>query len=286
METFFFSITLLFLTYKILYSEKDYKTIFLLFIFLSYKTPRNFDFTSFHSVSLSRKIYETFKASFICIFAVYSSFLLVEMALLWRCFPSSFYVKFGNALQGSKAFLSFLFHSFPLLVLIAAHGTWEEKIYTTFLYLSSTHFFMSNLIMNFSNRFLYHIFPALSLISAKIVERKIKSLRKTLMLSLIVLVFFVNLNDMTLISVYGWNMAHSYAILGKTLHNCNISHSYRKMLLGDIGLIGYFSDWYILDYWGLGSVHFAKANESKRLKVINQTHPSLLFLYSMNGISP
>jgi len=209
-------------------------------------------------------------------------YFLIHYLLFSNIFPNTFYVKTNGNLS-LRNFIYFSLYAMPLTLLIA------KKKYTLFFFLSLffgtliVNYSTSKLMMNYVERFGFHIFAPVFLLTVYIsskyhneyfilsnfpilkINKKISAKVIINLCLLFVCIIFawntMNLGTLAHISNYYPRALDAHAELGKTLSKLTSSSTPRieGFSFGDAGMTAYHSNLIALDNVGLGSSLVAKS---------------------------
>lgn len=224
-------------------------------------------------------------------------------------FPNSFYIKFGNLARGMAWLLDTigtLAGALTIILLFLPSSKRKSQIkigtksyFILFVCFGILAYPMSNLTMNYMGRFIFHFMPViiLSLIFSLCALSKKRDMadsrgngQKALMIIFFAMfcIFPQFHNDeleMPRLGLYESHLAYSHLALATALNEADIPEEDKTLALGDAGIIPYYSEWFTYDYVGLNN-EFIAHNKSQRTEYINNAQPTVLILYSYNGLYP
>jgi hypothetical protein len=198
-------------------------------------------------------------------------------------FPNAFYVKSANAVFNPKQVIGYLIENIKywwLLILFFSSLNFNFKILlfvsffiNLFLYANS------DLQMNYADRFPFQTFAPFFLVSFIIVKDKFN-----LFITFFVTIVFVGsiINEANVnkkVRDYP-NLYNAHGELGRSLYK--FKNENMTLMIGDAGLIPYFSEWYTYDFIGLANKHIAHYGLTDNY--LKNIDPDLFVLYSNSNI--
>jgi arabinofuranosyltransferase len=302
LETILYSFLMLLIfvkIYDILFLCKiDYYSIPVLCFLLTMLRPEGFIISAFSVLFYliySFKLHSN-RIKVLSIFLIFLFLIIIFYIFRYNyfgyIFPNTYYVKVGSLSKGRIWIRDSIYLLLPLLFPILFSIFNKKNIrfiifFLIFIFLSSISYMISDLMMDYSFRFLYHIFPiilfAIGIISNEYIK-KYKHFRFSIItFSLIFCVFCWSQIDVVGLLAYGNNINEVYIKLGKRLHNLDIPIEYKTLCIGDAGSIPYYSEWNCIDFIGLNDLVIAHKLQKPEDYIFNK-HSSVLFLYSNGGI--
>lgn len=220
-------------------------------------------------------------------------YLLINKAYFGYALPNTFYAK-SKAAFSFNEFINFLFFSSPIFLLLLLGRLKIFLLIFTYSFVLALNYSMSNLAMNYSARFAFHIFIPIYIfliyvsaikkdfIKIKVEESKLFKLKSgnciKLILMFFLLVFIKTSNtDSHLVSYYP-RALDSYAALGKTLAEISERYKIKSFTIGDAGMAAYHSNLITLDNVGLGSSLVIQKGLTTEL--LDSYKPDLIAFYS------
>jgi hypothetical protein len=233
---------------------------------------------------------------------------------VWRAiyfgwlFPNTFYVKFGHIFNG----LEWLFGSLGtvvgvLLVILLgvvvtqppARQSRQVLYYSAFFLVCVVPYCLSSTMMNYMNRYLYHLLPAMftalalslavlteALTAAAARQRMARWVVPTGCLVLCLLPLFHQAKrELAYVSLYSLHMENAHIALANSLREATVPPALRTVAMGDVGALPYYSGWKTYDFVGLTNETVAHQWSSKSQYIATQ-RPSVLILYSRDGRQP
>lgn len=229
---------------------------------------------------------------------------------LWRylyfgwLLPNTFYVKFGQPFDGIEWFSRSISSLVGFIVItILAHIILARQkrnnllallLYIIFLIAAILPYLMSNLMMNYMNRFLFHVLPVIFVILVlslykigEIVPKEyIKRLGvKVIFLLVICICIFPLLHkdktELAHMALYEAHLKNAHIALANALKQSEINQDLRSLAVGDAGAIPYYSKWTSYDFVGLND-EFAAHNPRRKTQYFRDKKPSILILYATN----
>ncbi|MFH1700188.1 MAG: hypothetical protein ABIE07_06340 [Candidatus Zixiibacteriota bacterium] len=247
---------------------------------------------------------------------IYSLFLLFFPGLvyfIWRVIyfgwllPNTFYVKFGQPFDGIEwlaisigSLAGIIVVIYMAYALTRNHG--QKKLvvplyYVSFLITAILAYCGSNLMMNYMNRFLFHVLPVIFLIftlemHALFCRSDNNKTGKSASYGLIIIIVIICLfplfhkdkTETAHMALYESHLKNAHINLAYSLKKINIPKELKRLAVGDAGAIPYYSEWVSYDFVGLND-EFAAHNPSDKSDYIMEKKPSLLILYSGDGIN-
>jgi hypothetical protein len=194
-----------------------------------------------------------------------------------QIFPNPYYVK--NIYSAAKALNAFA-RSLPLLiVLLFFAALLRDNVFTLFTVLSLAIFSFvyapSQLLMNFADRFRFQIFFPLMLFFAISLKQKYR----LLLVPLFLFCFwpmYGNIRYFSWLKYYGPVLNRAYKELGVRLAQFKDRHY--TFLVGDAGVLPYYSEWKCYDPIGLADKEVARRGLSQQY--LEKIRPDLISLYS------
>ncbi|MEE9443814.1 MAG: hypothetical protein V3V99_14215 [candidate division Zixibacteria bacterium] len=219
--------------------------------------------------------------------------------------PNTFYVKFGQPFNGIE-WLAKSFGSLAGIIIIAilsyatGRHTEQKKIitplyYFVFLIMAILAYSASNLMMNYMNRFLFHILPVVFLILALELHTIFSndSNNKSsvpvscgYIFAIVIICTFPLLHrdktETAHMALYESHLNNAHIKLANELKQVHLPQELKTLAVGDAGAIPYYSEWVSYDFVGLNDEYVAH-NPSDKSDFIMGKKPTLLILYSENG---
>lgn len=240
-------------------------------------------------------------------------FLPGAVYFVWRytyfgwMFPNTFYVKFGDPLNGIR-WLAESAGSITVIMLAAAFflitrpaGSRLRLTLFVVLFLAAAvaPYSYSHLMMNYMNRFMFHVMPVLVLLMAIGIESITRLLRGAHRTSaaaetvfcIVIAVFGLwpavsrDKAQVAHLGLYESHLRNAHIRLADALVAADVPPELRTLTVGDAGAIPYFTDWHCYDYVGLNDETIAH-QPSRRSAHIAEARPSVMILYSQDGRTP
>lgn len=250
-------------------------------------------------------------------FAGYITAFLVLPGLvyfIWRYYyfgwlmPNTFYVKFGSLDVGIRWLVYKLGLIVGVLVTAAlayrCTAGFPRRFFLAlyligFLGMALLPYSMSELMIDYMNRFLFHILPVIFLVLALSLESLFGAIEKTCEkkitycswhMVIIVCICILPLlhgdkREMAPLSLYDYRLANAHVLLAESLREADIPRELKTLTLGDAGAIPYFSGWQTYDFIGLTDETVAHDQPGKA-DYIAANNPTIMILYSIDGKKP
>ena len=207
--------------------------------------------------------------------------------------PNTFYAKKGAVLNRNFILKTLIVLS-PLGYVLYRTRSTLILFYLLFMFVVGFKYSTSLLSMNYSERFLYHIFLPTFLISTYFLAKdalgdinKLSDLTRIKYIVLgIPLLFYlsVSLKGSIKMNFYYNRLLNAHVSLGKTLYESKEKYNINSITIGDAGATPYLSDLLTLDKIGLGSSKVIKSNGVNE-EILNAYEPNLLIMRAdTNGI--
>lgn len=215
--------------------------------------------------------------------------------------PNTFYVKVGHFWQGLFWAAGALFLLLPLLlVLTLVPGERDGRdalvprrlqYYAVTAVVAVLPYAVSNLLMNYAERFLFHVFPllvvmlGLGLASLRAALPALPAGRwNALAVLLLLAVLKTGAPDPAMDLRHGYHLYDAHVALGKALAAAAVPPAHRSLAIGDAGAVPYYSGWSTVDFIGLNDTAIAHGGDPTAR--ILQAQPALAILYSRDGQRP
>ncbi|MEZ5357614.1 MAG: hypothetical protein R3F48_02205 [Candidatus Zixiibacteriota bacterium] len=251
-------------------------------------------------------------------FLIATSLLLVLPGLIYFVarysyygwfFPNSFYVKFGGLVNGLEWILGAAGSLVGCLIIILLASPRKNQIrqrrigtklyFLLFLFFSVIVYPISDLMMNFMGRFLYHLIPVIIFTVAFSLDnlREIflrglyadhrRATVVTVLLGLLCILPLVHSDkrEVAHMALYTPHLKYSHIALAKVLADSDVPSDKRTLAVGDAGAIPYYSRWTAYDLVGLNDETIAHHREHAT-DYIRRANPTVLILYSYDGVTP
>jgi arabinofuranosyltransferase len=286
--------------YDIVFVNKlDYYSIPVLCFLLTTLRPEGFIISSFsiliyfiysYKLLTNRKKIIGITSIFIILAILFFVFRYIYFGYI---FPNTYYVKVGNIKAGRLWIRDSLYLMLPLLIPIVLSLFTKKNIKLiifsfVFLLFSSASYVISQLLMDYSFRFLYHVTPIILFVFGLIANEFInKKYNKFFIVafSVIFIVFCWSQRDSIDMLVYGKNLNEVYINFGKRLYSIEIPDEYKSICLGDAGAIPYYSQWDCIDFVGLNDLVIAHKLQEREDYILRKKN-TILLLFSSDGIEP
>lgn len=216
--------------------------------------------------------------------------------------PNVFYVKVGHFSKGMFWLLNTLIkiNVVMLSILLSYYFISKNEIlikksyryFLIFFFVSIMPYSLSKLMMDYADRFLYHLLPVLLLMMGfclhhllfEMDNRMTFYIKSVICLLILLPIVFYHPDKIGYYGLYGPNLNRCHVYLGKLLNNLSIPNSYRSLAVGDAGAIPYYSDWDSLDFIGLNDERIAHGGDPAERILIRK--PTIVIIYSKDGINP
>lgn len=221
-------------------------------------------------------------------------YLFLNKAYFGYALPNSFYAKSG-AFFSIDQFITLSFFISPLLLLVLYGKSKIFLLTSAYSMALALNYSMSNLQMDYSARFAFHIFVPifvflvyisttykghlkLELNNIKIANATLETITKGFaVLFLLVLLKISGMVDAHMVTYYP-RALDSHAALGKTLAQIRESYKLQSFALGDAGIAAYHSGLRALDNVGLGSA--LVTHEGLNSVTMDSYNPDLIAFHS------
>lgn len=221
----------------------------------------------------------------IALISFLAAYFIIHKILFGFALPNTFYIKAGSSI--SPALFIFIAISIaPLCVLIASKRLSLLLLFGGFFLIVGFQYTTSDLQMNYTERFLFHIAMPIYFIlvyvaskndsinllvsdennsfNIKLNSKQYVNFTALILLSLITLKT-LNAGGLAHIATYYPRALDSHAELGKTLNKLKLEDKVDAFSLGDAGMAAYHSQLNALDNIGLGSSLLAQKGFNKEL---------------------
>lgn len=200
--------------------------------------------------------------------------------------PNTYYVKSG----GEFSLFNFLFFSLlisPLFLAIPVSRLNFILVVGAYFLAILFVYSKSNLSMNYSSRFGFHIFAPVYFFMVYLREDIVKYWSQTfikerayyILLFFVTCTFFVlSSRDSIGLATYYERALISHAKLGKILDSTSHKYNIKSFSFGDAGMVAYHSKLNALDNIGLGNSHVARYGVDNNY--LNNFNPDILMFYS------
>lgn len=195
--------------------------------------------------------------------------------------PNTFYVKSSQGFDIHRVvfntFTSIRYWSVVLLFIIIKDKSYRILL-ATGIVINFIFYGGSDLLMNFADRFPFQIFAPFYLAAFIYIKDKYNFF----IVSVLIAFLLGNIIQKDNLLDYGKSyprLRQAHGELGVALSkykNENLS-----LMLGDAGLIPYYSEWYVYDFIGLANGHVAHNGMS--FEYLQKANPDLILLYSSSG---
>jgi hypothetical protein len=221
------------------------------------------------------------KNYFIIILLIGIGYFILRYIYFGQLFPNTFYVKSTQGFDIQR-FVNFSFQNIKywsvfLLFIIIKDKSYRALLGTSViinivLYANSIH------QMNFADRFSFQTLAPFYLAAFIYIKDKYNFFIVSVIIAFLLGMIFEEENLIDKAKEYP-ELRQSHGELGVALSkykNDNLS-----LMVGDAGLIPYFSEWYVYDFIGLANKHIAHNGVS--FEYLQKANPDLILLYSSLG---
>jgi len=244
-------------------------------------TPLIMPFTDFSKVHIRvvQAIYVT-----LCLAMPLSIYFIYHKLHFGSALPNTFYVKSGSSFH-LFAFIQYLFFMLPLFFLLYFKKNKLLLLLVAMFGSMAVSYSTSSLMMNYSNRFAFHIFAPVFIfivylstkiegcfyISTKNDFSEVNLIPRRLAFNGLVFGFLLafaivsQLSSSAHMATYYPRALSSHAALGKLLNDVSTKYKINAFSCGDAGMIAYHSKINALDNIGLGSSSIAKGGVTNEL---------------------
>lgn len=222
------------------------------------------------------------KKYFILFCALGLGYFILRYKYFGDLLPNTFYVKSSEGFNMNR-FVSYIFGnikywSVALLFIIIKDKSYRILLGTSII-INVLLYASSDLQMNFSDRFPFQTFAPFYL-GAFIYTKNTYNFYMVSVLTAFLMGFIIAGSSLLDSAKYFPKLRQAYGGLGVALSK--YKNENLTLLSGDVGLISYFSEWYVYDLIGLANKHIAKKGIS--LEYLQNTKPDLILLYSRSEI--
>jgi hypothetical protein len=258
------------------------KIFFLILLFLPLTRPEGalysligFVFFIFKNKYIKSKLF------FFLIILIGIIYLIIKYTHFGYILPNTFYVKSSRQFE-IRHLIDYLSEIkkfwWIFLLLLFEYNSYYKALLVVSIIINIALYGNSDLTMNFSDRFPFQILAPFYLTSFLLIKNR-ESFFKVSIIAALTLGAIINENNLR-------SRAYDYPRLRKAHVELGIGLSkYKKdkltLLLGDAGIIPYFSEWYTYDFIGLANKQIA--HNGLDIKYLQESNPDLILLYSTSG---
>jgi len=265
-------------------SEQNEKIFYLILLLLPLTRPEGalFSIVGFIIFWYQRKTVPS-KLFFLIIMAIGFGYFILRYHYFGYLLPNTFYVKSSQGYDIHRVISYVFFNFLKYWSIIVIFFLIKDKSYRTLLAISFIiNVFLyagSDLQMNFADRFPFQTLAPFYLTAFIFIKDRYKFFIISCLLAFLLGVIWDKNNLISYIKSYP-KLRQAHGELGVALSkykNENLS-----LMIGDAGLIPYFSEWYVYDFIGLANGNVAHNGIS--LEYLQKVNPDLIFLYSSSGV--
>jgi len=258
------------------------KIFFLILLFLPLTRPEGavFSLVGFLLFIFKNKSIKS-KLFFFFIILIGIAYLILKYNHFGYILPNTFYVKSSRKFD-IRHLIDYISEIkkfwWVLLLLLFEKNNSFKALLVVGIIINIALYGNSDLTMNFSDRFPFQILAPFYLTSFLLIKNK-EAFFKVSIIAALTLGAIINENNLR-------SSAYDYPRLRKAHVELGIALSkYKKdkltLLLGDAGIIPYFSEWYTYDFIGLANKKIA--HNGLEIKYLQEINPDLILLYSTSG---
>lgn len=212
-----------------------------------------------------------------------AAYFLFHSIYFGSILPNTFYVKSGGS-YGVVPFIKFIFFAAPIVTLLFLKRIKLAFVAGIMFCAMAISYSTSNLMMDYSGRFAFHIFAPVYIFMVYLVSNLdgrihisahkdltpelsvgLESFSKYCLLIFLIAFAAISSNELLHVATYYPRALVSHAELGKTINRISKKYGLRAFSFGDAGMAAYYSNINALDNGGLGSSAITKRGVSKSL---------------------
>jgi hypothetical protein len=218
------------------------------------------------------------KKYFILILLIGIGYFISRYKYFGELLPNTFYVKSAGGFNLNR-FVNYIFGNIKYWGVILLFVVVKDRSYrillATSIIINILLYASSDLQMNFADRFPFQTFAPFYIAAFVYIDDKY-SFYIVSVITAFLMGFIFDGNSIINNALYYPKLREAYGGLGVSLSK--YKNEKLSLMSGDVGLISYFSEWYVYDLIGLANKHIAKNGIS--FDYLQATKPDLILLYS------
>ncbi len=220
------------------------------------------------------------KSFFLALIIIAIGYFLWRYQYFGHMFPNTFYIKSAHGFAFGRV-IGYMINNFQylglaiILLLIVKNKYFKILIGVTIL-MNLFLYGNSDLQMNYADRFPFQTFFPFFLAAFVLVKNRIISVTLFILMAFILGGFFGNKVQLQYLAAYYPKVIQSHAKFGVALSKYKDENL--TLMVGDAGMIPYFSEWHVYDSIGLANAYVAHNGFS--LDYMRRVTPDLIIMHS------
>lgn len=257
------------------------KIILVMLLLLPMTRPEGalFSFVGFFLLIYQQKTIKA-KGLFVAIVTIAVGYFIWRYQYFGHIFPNTFYIKSAYGFDIKKIIRYFVgniqYFSIAFLLLFLVKNNSFRVLLGTVIILNIFLYGKSYLQMNYAERFPFQTFFPLFLASFIIVRNRVNAVTISVLAAFLLGFIYSQKGTMLQLATYYPKAIQSHAKLGVALSKYKDENL--SLMVGDAGMIPYFSEWHAYDFIGLANAYIGQNGFS--LEYMRKVSPDLIIMYS------
>lgn len=262
-------------------TSKNEKLFLLLLLMLPMTRPEGalFSLIGFFLLLYKERTIQS-KGFFLGIVVISIGYFLLRYQYFGYFFPNTFYIKSAHGFSVGKV-IGYIINNFQFLgsaflLLLLVKNKYFRILLGTAIFLNIFLYGKSDLQMNYADRFPFQTLFPFFLAAFVLVKNRSTSIIIFVLMAFILGGIFSNKGQFKHLATYYPKAIQSHAKLGVALSKYKDENL--SLMVGDAGMIPYFSEWHAYDSIGLANTYVAHYGFS--LEYMRKIKPDLIIMYS------